>query len=190
LFPLLAQTTPFGSKPISAKNNPIVTRNNVLKNTTAAKVECDPTTDTGNEPDIGVLSCSNEYYCMESPESSLGGYCVAKDEQQYTKQQRSLQVVGNRTVFELVYDLCFTDSFIYYTCDCNINNETSTGTFNCIGQKRCAYLYTGCTGADSTTVGGSGTGGIGENNVRFQYCLEGTVSGKLDGPASYSYTTW
>jgi hypothetical protein len=185
-FPLLAQTTPFGSKPISTLKNPISFHqhggNSRRKNTTDATSsfeECDPTTTSPEGgPDIGVLSCGHGKYCMESTKSSLGGYCAAAvedEEQSHQSQQRLLQVVGNRTVIELVYQLCYTDTFSYYTCDCSINVNTSTGTFSCVGQERCAYQYSGCSG---------------DGGVRFQYCLNGTVDGQLDGPTSYSYKTW
>ena len=36
--------------------------------------ECDPHTDAA--ADVGVLSCGHEFFCAESSESSLGGYCV------------------------------------------------------------------------------------------------------------------
>ena len=49
-----------------------------IENTTDA-VECDPTAEV--DADIGILACGDgeQYYCMESRDSKLGGVCVETD---------------------------------------------------------------------------------------------------------------
>jgi hypothetical protein len=46
---------------------------NRRKEETGNLVECDPE----DEPDIGILTCGIDYYCLESQNSILGGYCTS-----------------------------------------------------------------------------------------------------------------
>ena len=50
---------------------------NVLTNNA---VECDPTVSDSEDSgvDVGILQCDRSQVCMESIESSMGGYCVAR----------------------------------------------------------------------------------------------------------------
>lgn len=124
------------------------------------------------EPDVGILSCGVGKHCIESSESSLGGFCVGKDDDNMAID-RTLQVVGNKTVFDLAYDLCYTTKLSHYSCDCNIDLEAKSGTLSCVAAERCAQLYSGCIPGDY-----------------FDYCLSGTVDITVTGPTTYYYTTW
>lgn len=138
----------------------------------AELVECDP------DADVGVLSCGNEQYCVESTESVLGGVCAdnthgLQTDNVETFGRRRLQAIGNQTILELATALCNTTEFEYYTCNCSLDYAASSGSFSCVGEERCGLMRNGCY--DSET---------------FQYCLSGTISGSLEGPNTYSYKTW
>ena len=71
-------------------------------------------------PDIGIFSCGLQARCVESQESTLGGFCV---EYQKARSQRHLQDGG----------LC---EDIYVDCDCG-NVTDSVGSYTCTRPGEC-----------------------------------------------------
>jgi hypothetical protein len=160
-FPIMT-AAPFGSR----LDRPFRLQND-KSNTNKRDVECDPYL-SEEHADVGILSCGAGKYCMESTDSSMGGLCVDN-----VATDRTLQVVGNKTVFELAYDLCYTTKLSHYSCECNMDLDAKSGMLSCVGSERCAELYSGCYSAE-----------------KFQYCLTGTVEAVINGPSTYSYSTW
>jgi hypothetical protein len=170
---------PFGSKlgPVTGTND-LNQGEGRLKNPVIVEPveECFP---SDIAADVGILSCGVGKYCIESNFSSLGGICASPLNEvdglgtSPGRRQRSLQVVRNQSIFDLAYQLCYTSNFTYYTCQCDLDLESSTGKFSCIGEERCSFLYSGCTEYE-----------------RFQYCLSGSVEATLKGESDYYYTTW
>jgi hypothetical protein len=88
-------------------------------------IECDPSQQhNGGEPDVGILACGGaNFYCVESLDSSLGGYC-AETQILLHESRRSLQLV-NATEFcskcdcsGLVKGVGAVENCPYYSYDC------------------------------------------------------------------------
>jgi hypothetical protein len=108
------------------------------------KVECDPfTASQGELLDVGILSsCGSSsggqsYYCKESEESSLGGFCVigAEEGSASSSASRVLQ-------YDFIGILCYPTSVIFNNSNCNcdgLNRIARTGTINCLPYDKCCF---------------------------------------------------
>jgi hypothetical protein len=165
----------------------LLTTTNVLDGVNGRTIELEVECDPNAAADVGVLSCGNEKYCVESEESSLGGVCADNDINNDHNTDgrpaddiveafgpRRLQLIGNLTVLELAAVLCNSTQFEYYSCECELDYAASVGTFSCFSNERCSFLESGCT----------------TNAESFQYCISGSISGSLEGFSTYAYKTW
>lgn len=91
----------------------------ILKNfrLTGSSTECVP----GMEADIGVLDCGTNEYCLEVPDSSLGGICISLDDGAH-----------QRNLLEPMIGEYLCESGNNSGCNCNDwDNTTNTGTIEC-----------------------------------------------------------
>lgn len=89
--------------------------------------KCNP---SSVDPDVGILSCGSDQYCMESKLSELGGVCVAKDLPATT----SRELFANGYYFDMAEYYCGSSGSWedYLDCDCsNFDKATKTGTAKC-----------------------------------------------------------
>ena len=186
-------------------------------------VECDPTTTTtttSSAADVGVLSssssssCGETYYCMESMDSSLGGYCVpsssaaeaaaAHDENDDDEQQQGRQLFQQRNLQEIVPineevttaeddddgDGALID-YLEYICNATVPEDAVTELGVCDCTDIDADLYVGkaiCT-SESQSYSFETICGNQLPNVTFNYQVQYTldVLGVETGTAQVCY---
>ncbi|CAJ1888605.1 unnamed protein product [Cylindrotheca closterium] len=118
-------------------------KSRVLKNNAnrTESVECDPT--AGVDADIGILACgsTDQYYCMESKESKLGGICVD---------------AGPMTARNLFAGGYYVDAATYYcttsgswtqdlNCNCStFDSDSRTGSVKCSLADSYCFQETSC----------------------------------------------
>lgn len=105
--------------------------------------ECDPLQPSdGSDALLGILTCSMGQYCVESKESSLGGYCV---EPLGHMESRKLQEYGssNMTLFESNYEHFCVENDL---CNCtNIDRDAYTLDVACpLSEEVCYDVYSEC----------------------------------------------
>jgi hypothetical protein len=130
-----------------------------------------------NNVDVGILSCGIGKYCMESTESSLGGYCVNDDEN--TKRNNNIpgrrrqQVVGQLSIFELADLFCNKPETtgLKLDCNCTVDFEAYSGEFSCYFGPECVDFTAGCE--DDT----------------FPLCSTEKLDAIIDSKMSYTYTS-
>lgn len=98
----------------------------------------------GGDALLGILACSVGQYCVESKESTLGGYCVL-DPHGWMEVSRKLQDDGslNISLFESTYEqFCVEDGI----CNCtNIDRDTYTLDVLCpLSGEECYNVYSQC----------------------------------------------
>ncbi|KAG7374354.1 hypothetical protein IV203_013449 [Nitzschia inconspicua] len=108
----------------------------LLKN--SLKVECDPNQQlpTEADADIGILSCGDYQYCIESKDSSLGGFCAVVEEASERQLQR------NTTALDSISLVCNqAENIAQLTCEtCTTDEATYTGEFSCIYTSDCVQV--------------------------------------------------
>lgn len=100
-------------------------------------VECDPKTFA----DVGILSCGNGEYCMESENSALGGVCVDTNVQKHRGlQTNSWEAYCNGTAA--------ADNDYISECDCEqFDQNIETGSIHCViftEDNPYCFSYVGC----------------------------------------------
>jgi hypothetical protein len=148
-------------------------KNNNQKDSSTLMEECDPT-----QADTGVLSCGGQgRYCMESTESSLGGYCQEENKQSAantkTPGSRRQQVVGQLTIFEIADLFCNNPESTGLTVDCNctVDFQAYSGEFACYFGPDCVDFTAGC------------------EDDSFPLCSTEKLNAIMDSQTSYTYTS-
>lgn len=134
-----------------------------LRQEKTAKVECDPTKAVKKDIDVGVLGVCGEYqYCMESVDSTLGGYCQPETDDEVIdvdfsprngRGLRHLQegvATSNPTTTETEFSYCTGYEDDEY---CTCVEDLSVGNFNITCRyeaEYCSYFSPVCTGANYT----------------------------------------
>lgn len=154
----------------------------LLKNTTIGNKkflrECIPQQTTNAVADVGLLSCGLGQYCLESSDSSMGGYCVSSSSRTTPTQlpgRRRQQVVGRLSIIELADLWCNRPQETGLTVDCNctgLDFATMTGELACTFGPDCEDIGSGC-GDDEA----------------FPLCLSEEVAATLESADSYTYTS-
>lgn len=131
-----------------------VLRNDRVADNKKKPVECVPKISEEDEPDVGILSCGTNHYCVESEESLLGGVCTEYG----TNVHRFLEDFN-------VTDgsICDPTSEDYlggedYDCNCtNFDLVTRTGSYECvIYENYCFYgAYPICASVTSEVTASS-----------------------------------
>jgi hypothetical protein len=133
--------------------------------------ECTPASSKVSSADVGVLSCGLGQYCVESSDSSTGGYCVSQTTR--LPGRRRQQVVGRLSIIELADLFCNRpeETGLTVDCNCTVDFGEFSGEFTCNFGPDCADIDTGCT--DET----------------FPICSAEELTANLVGPDNYSYTS-
>lgn len=163
--------------------------------------ECDPHSE---DPDVGVLSCGEGRYCLESAavypvvDTTLGGICIMDPNGQAETMHRQLQMNDTSIIEDIAY-LCSGNGTPnnYTTCECeNVDVEAYTGTAACTLQYPCLELPDIC-GANTTVCFSVGytlsftapyTGSVKQcysftTPDVFDYCITGAYTGSPDQTA-------
>lgn len=117
----------------------------ILRNTDnrTESVECDPTANA--DADIGILACGSmdQYYCMESKDSKLGGICMDTDP--VPMIQRNL-FAGGYYVEAATYYCTTTGSWTDdLTCNCStFDSDSGTGSVKCSLTDSYCFKDTSC----------------------------------------------
>jgi hypothetical protein len=103
----------------------------LLKN--SKKVECDPSSQ--DELDVGILSCGSagQYFCKESEESSLGGFCIIEGEDAASV---------SRVLYDFSGGFCDPDDGNFQddlNCNCDGLDSDITGKITCLVYDRCCF---------------------------------------------------
>mmetsp|Transcript_8307 Transcript_8307/g.13146 ORF Transcript_8307/g.13146 Transcript_8307/m.13146 type:complete len:492 (+) Transcript_8307:196-1671(+) len=99
--------------------------------------ECDPKAVVKAE-DVGILSCGEGHYCMESTESSLGGFCVSD------QPEASRMLQANTTLIEDIYQIC-TGNTSFFGCECDgIDVKSYSGSISCAYEQFCVQVPNVC----------------------------------------------
>jgi hypothetical protein len=108
--------------------------------------ECNPKASSvpNGTADIGILSCGSGRYCVESEESTLGGFCV---DDHHSFVSRSLQ--GNTTVIENMAYACQNTATNGCTCT-GVDVASYTGSITCPYGQYCVDAPNVC--GDNVTV--------------------------------------
>lgn len=77
-------------------------------------IECNPRADT--QPDVGILSCGADSYCVESKDSALGGVCSYLTKQRGLDQNQSL---GFAIFAYICSGYVTVEDFGFKSCDCS-----------------------------------------------------------------------
>lgn len=176
----------------------------VLKNAKVDNtiVECDPDDDE-EEADIGVLACGTNEYCMEVPDSSLGGVCVSSATTATGgMEHRMLELQGRGD------SICGENPALF--CDCTSwNSSLNTGIIQCARRYGCyescgdtyyclddieTYVNDGTSAMRSRFRGFSGTFDsnltfVGERDSNGDYFCEMAVNGTACTYCAYSNST-
>jgi hypothetical protein len=131
--------------------------------------ECDPYSATMNNADVGILSCGQGRYCLESSmvssaknlaEFSFQGVCISMPDESTVElldsmmlspnEQGSRMLQSNGTsVIDDMYDICYGNmSDAYVDCDCEgVDVATYTGSLSCqYSEQICGDLSNVCGG--------------------------------------------
>jgi hypothetical protein len=160
--------------------------------------ECSPSSSGQSHADVGVLSCGLGRYCLESSDSSTGGYCVSNKSQMPGRRRQ--QVVGRMSIIELADLFCNRPEETGLTVDCNCTVDFSnfSGEFSCSFGPDCTEVLNGCAeetiplcstefldatlvGADSYNYTSCYTQLLPLSNEQFTYCTDFGYT-KTDGP--------
>jgi hypothetical protein len=126
------------------------------------KVECRPHRPT-EDADVGILTCGANEYCMESTESSLGGFCSLLQDHQRHLQQNATALDGIQLVCNL------DENSPTVNCDvCTTDEAAYTGEFSCTYESNCVTIPGLC---------GSGTS--------FDFCGTDNLKGVVNGQDYY-----
>ncbi|KAG7374380.1 hypothetical protein IV203_013475 [Nitzschia inconspicua] len=120
--------------------------------------------------DIGVLSCGHGRYCVESSDSSSGGYCVSETQLPGRRRQ---QVVGRLSIIEIADLFCNRpeETGLSVDCNCTVDFTNGSGEFSCSFGPDCVDVKSGC--ADET----------------FPLCSTEQLTAKIEGTEQYTYTS-
>jgi len=135
-------------------------------------VECSPHSGS-TSVDTGILSCGDGQYCMESAESSLGGFCADIGTTKLPGRRRQ-QVVGRLNIFELADLFCNRpeeSGGLTVSCECDIDFAAYTGSFSCYFGPDCTDFKSGC----------------GEET--FPLCSTENLDGVMFSRTNYTYTS-
>ncbi|KAG7343779.1 hypothetical protein IV203_021787 [Nitzschia inconspicua] len=141
-----------------------INRRRLINSADDSSQECDPLDD---KADVGILSCGTGRYCVESDDSSLGGYCVT------TEVSRKLQ--DNSTLISDLFDACYAEDQQDSDCSCQgFNLEAYTGSISCVYAETCFDAPARCYGQNNTIC------------YTQEYHL--TITGVMAGTARTCYT--
>jgi hypothetical protein len=160
--------------------------------------ECTLSSTEPSHADAGVLSCGLGKYCLESSDSSTGGYCVSSNSRMPGRRRQ--QVVGRLSIIELADLFCNRpeETGLTIECNCTVDFSNFSGEFLCYFGPDCTDVSNGCVeetfplcgteqlqatlvGADSYSYTSCYTQTLPLSNERFTYCTEFGYT-TTDGP--------
>jgi hypothetical protein len=150
------------------ESRPVTAKATISKTSVAEKpLECNP--------DVGIFACKNTGQCVESKESTLGGFCVTYQKARSTSIHRDLQDGG----------LC---EDIYVDCNCDAVVD-GVGSYNCTRPDECIDSVRSVCGTfeDDITVNANGSYSM---SLCWTADAGGAVENALDSPISqYCFTS-